>query len=65
MNIAFITGANGQDGSYLIEFLLNKNYIIYGLVRRNSVLDFPRLENIRNNPNLYLHYAFKSDLLRL
>ncbi len=59
--IAFITGANGQDASFLIEFLLNKNYIIHGLVRRNSVLDFPRLENIRDNPNLHLHYGDVTD----
>ena len=61
MKIAFITGAGGQDASYLIEFLLDKNYIIHGLVRRNSVLDFPRLEKIRNHSNLHLHYGDLTD----
>lgn len=60
-NIAFITGANGQDASYLIEFLLKKDYIIHGLVRRNSVLDFPRLEHVRKNVNLHLHYGDVTD----
>ena len=34
---AFITGINGQDGSYLSELLLEKGYDVYGIVRRNSV----------------------------
>ena len=33
---AFITGVTGQDGSYLAEFLLSKNYEVYGMVRRSS-----------------------------
>jgi GDPmannose 4,6-dehydratase len=36
--IAFITGIAGQDGSYLSELLLKKDYIVYGIVRRNSIL---------------------------
>ncbi|MFL2886649.1 MAG: GDP-mannose 4,6-dehydratase [Candidatus Pelagibacter sp.] len=36
---AFITGVAGQDGSYLTELLLNKNYKVYGIVRRNSVVE--------------------------
>jgi len=61
MKVAFITGAGGQDASYLIEFLLTKNYIIHGLVRRNSVLDFPRLRDVRKNSNLHLHYGDLTD----
>ena len=34
---AFITGINGQDGSYLSNLLLDKGYKVYGLVRRNSI----------------------------
>ena len=34
---AFITGINGQDGSYLSEYLLSKDYKVYGIVRRNSI----------------------------
>ena len=36
---AFITGINGQDGSYLAELLLEKDYEVYGIVRRNSVAE--------------------------
>ena len=35
--VAFITGITGQDGSYLAELLLSKNYIVHGLLRRTSV----------------------------
>ena len=34
---ALITGITGQDGSFLAEFLINKNYEVYGLVRRSSI----------------------------
>ena len=34
--VALITGITGQDGSYLAEFLLNKNYVVHGLKRRTS-----------------------------
>ena len=37
--IALITGITGQDGSYLAEFLLKKNYIVHGLVRRVALED--------------------------
>jgi GDPmannose 4,6-dehydratase len=42
-----ITGITGQDGSYLAEFLLNKGYEVYGMVRRSSVQNFDRIEHIR------------------
>ena len=44
MKNALITGVTGQDGSYLAEFLLEKGYNVYGLVRRKSRLDFGNLE---------------------
>ena len=51
--IALITGITGQDGSYLSEFLIEKGYKIYGIVRRNSELfNYNRLSKIRNNLNL-------------
>jgi GDPmannose 4,6-dehydratase len=34
--VAFITGVSGQDGSYLAEFLLSKNYIVHGLIRNTT-----------------------------
>jgi GDPmannose 4,6-dehydratase len=45
---ALITGITGQDGSYLAEFLLDKGYDVYGMVRRSSVENFYRIEHIRN-----------------
>lgn len=53
MKVAFITGITGQDGSYLSEFLLEKGYKVYGIVRRNSMLyTYSRIEKIRDNLNL-------------
>lgn len=48
--IALITGITGQDGSYLCEFLLKKNYIVYGIKRRSSSFNTWRLDYLRNNP---------------
>ena len=39
MKKAFITGINGQDGSYLTELLLEKNYEVHGILKRNSVAE--------------------------
>ncbi len=44
---ALITGITGQDGSYLAELLLEKNYQVYGMVRRSSVEKFDRIQHIR------------------
>ena len=51
---AFITGIAGQDGSYLSEYLLKKNYKIYGIVRRNSVVEHQvnRIEHLSKNVEL-------------
>jgi GDPmannose 4,6-dehydratase len=61
MQIAFITGITGQDGSYLAEFLLEKGYIIYGLIRRSSNINTQRIDHIFNHPNLKLHYGDLTD----
>ncbi|MFZ3085110.1 MAG: GDP-mannose 4,6-dehydratase [Candidatus Hydromicrobium sp.] len=45
---ALVTGITGQDGSYLGEFLLDKGYEVYGMVRRSSVENFNRIEHIRD-----------------
>ena len=47
MKRALITGITGQDGSYLAEFLLEKGYEVYGLVRRKSKLDFNNAEHLK------------------
>lgn len=49
---AFITGVTGQDGSYLSEFLLSKDYEVYGMVRRASVERFDRIEHIKDRMHL-------------
>jgi GDPmannose 4,6-dehydratase len=51
---AIVTGITGQDGSYLSELLLEKNYKVIGLYRRSSSYHFERIEQILNNPNLTL-----------
>ena len=57
--IAFITGITGQDGSYLSEFLLEKNYDVWGLIRRASNINTERINHIFDK--LYLRYGDLSD----
>jgi GDPmannose 4,6-dehydratase len=59
--IAFITGITGQDGSYLTELLLSKNYIVYGLIRRSSLINTDRIDHLLNNKNLFLKYGDLTD----
>ena len=49
---ALITGIPGQDGSYLAEFLLEKNYRVYGLVRRSSTINFERITHLQDKVEL-------------
>jgi GDPmannose 4,6-dehydratase len=67
--IAFITGLTGQDGSYLAELLLNKDYVVHGIKRRSSILNTERIDHIYNNPivnkNFHLHYGDLTDSLNL
>jgi GDPmannose 4,6-dehydratase len=60
--IAFITGVTGQDGSYLAELLLSKNYEVHGLIRRSSSFNTSRIDHVyqdphETNPKLFLHYG--------
>ena len=63
--VAFITGITGQDGSYLAELLLKKNYIVHGLLRRTSSLNVVRIENIidkyEKSGRLKFHYIDLTD----
>jgi len=64
--IAFITGITGQDGAWLAKFLLKKNYIIHGLLRRSSSINTKRIDDIFQEPylsnrNLFLHYGDLTD----
>tara|TARA_R110002049_G_scaffold47902_2_gene138477 strand:+ start:7714 stop:8730 length:1017 start_codon:yes stop_codon:yes gene_type:complete len=62
---ALITGITGQDGSYLAELLLEKGYMVHGLVRRSSTFSTERLEHIyqdvHEDANLRLHYGDLTD----
>jgi len=51
---ALITGVTGQDGSYLSEFLLDKNYHVYGVMRRSSVDTTGRMTKFKHHPNFEL-----------
>lgn len=63
--VALITGINGQDGSYLAEFLLKKNYEVHGTLKRNSVSEnqTSRIDSVFDQ--LKLHYADLTDLSSL
>jgi len=59
--VAFVTGITGQDGSYLTELLLNKNYKVHGLIRRSSSINTNRIDHVFHNENLQLHYGDVTD----
>jgi GDPmannose 4,6-dehydratase len=64
--IALITGITGQDGSYLAELLLNKEYEVHGIVRRSSTINRTRIDHLYVDPheptaNLFLHYGDLAD----
>ena len=67
---ALITGITGQDGSYLAELLLDKGYIVHGLIRRASTFNTARIDHLYLDPHdpvarLFLHYGDLSDSSRL
>ena len=63
--IALITGITGQDGSYLAEFLLKKNYVVHGVIRKSSSFNTSRIDHIYVDPhyntNFFLHYGDLTD----
>ena len=63
--IALITGITGQDGSYLAELLLKKNYVVHGLIRKSSTFNTKRIDHIyidpHNKTNFFLHYGDLTD----
>jgi len=68
--VALITGVTGQDGSYLAEFLLKKNYIVHGIKRRASSINTNRIDHIYQDPHIkknffFLHYGDMTDSLSL
>ena len=65
MKTALITGITGQDGSYLAELLLEKGYMVHGIIRRSSSINTGRIDHIYSHPNLKLHYGDVTDSLSL
>ncbi|MBI5648821.1 MAG: GDP-mannose 4,6-dehydratase [Ignavibacteriae bacterium] len=66
MKTALVTGITGQDGSYLAELLLEKGYIVHGLIRRSSSFNTGRIDHLYNDPavlnsRLFLHYGDLTD----
>ena len=49
--VALLTGITGQDGSYLAEFLLEKDYEVHGIIRRSSSFNTGRIEHIYKDPH--------------
>ena len=56
--IALITGITGQDGSYLAELLLKKNYIVHGLIRKSSTFNTKRIDHIYVDPHSKTNFFF-------
>ena len=68
--VALITGITGQDGSYLAEFLLDKNYTVHGLKRRSSNFNTERIDHLYKDPHeennkFILHYGDLTDSTNL
>lgn len=63
--VALITGITGQDGSYLAEFLLEKGYEVYGMIRRSSVDYRERIAHLEGSPRFHLKYGDLSDSISL
>ena len=63
---ALITGVTGQDGSYLTRFLLSKGYEVHGIIRRSSLFNTDRIDELYHDPHvggskLTLHYGDLGD----
>jgi GDPmannose 4,6-dehydratase len=68
--VALITGVTGQDGAYLTEFLLKKDYVVHGLKRRTSLFNTDRIDHLYQDPhidgaNFFLHFGDMTDSTNL
>jgi GDPmannose 4,6-dehydratase len=68
--VALITGVTGQDGAYLAELLLKKNYLVHGIKRRSSLFNTDRIDHLYQDPhvehkNFILHYGDLTDSTNL
>jgi len=70
MKKALITGITGQDGAYLAEFLLNKNYEVHGIKRRSSSFNTGRVDHLYQDPHekdvrFFMHFGDLTDATNL
>ena len=65
VKVALVTGITGQDGSYLTELLLEKGYEVHGIVRRTSMINTHRIDQVYDHPQLTLHYGDLTDSTNL
>lgn len=65
MKKALITGVTGQDGSFLAEFLLEKDYEVHGMIRRSSADFRERIAHLEGQKNFHLHYGDMGDSMSL
>jgi len=68
--VSLITGVTGQDGAYLTEFLLKKDYVVHGLKRRTSLFNTDRIDHLYQDPhvldaNFFLHFGDMTDSTNL
>jgi len=68
--VALITGITGQDGAYLAEFLLKKDYVVHGLKRRTSLFNTDRIDHLYQDPhidgaNFFMHFGDMTDSTNL
>ena len=68
--VALISGITGQDGSYLAEYLLKKNYVVHGIKRRASSFNTQRIDHLYQdphieNPHFFLQYGDFTDSINL
>ena len=70
MKRALITGITGQDGSYLAEYLLARDYEVHGIIRRASTFNTSRIDHLYTDPHvngvrLFLHYGDLADAVQM
>ena len=70
MKCALITGITGQDGSYLAEYLLARDYEVHGIIRRASTFNTSRIDHLYTDPHvngvrLFLHYGDLADAVQM
>jgi GDPmannose 4,6-dehydratase len=70
LKVALITGITGQDGAYLAEFLINKEYTVHGIKRRSSSFNTVRIDHLYKDPhernvNFFMHYGDLTDSTNL